>query len=267
MRVGLDYHIHTFYQKCGNATLTIPNIVRRLEAMRFTSIAITDHLNRLDMLPNFRHIRRDMEQVQTELEIWFGVELNYMGCDGEFAYSEKIRDDYGFEIAIGGIHTTYSDSQDPTAIIDIQHRHHLRTLEDPLVDVLVHPYWFGVNELEKRTPEWWRQLLESIPDNRITELAQASEANHTAIELNAAAVFHNPNYDHGFQAAYVEFVERLARENALFAVGSDAHDINMLGCVGAPAWRPRRQHNGRHLSARTACGRDESRPYKGSTQP
>lgn len=229
MRLGLDYHIHTFYQKCGNDTLTIPKIVRRLEAMRFRSIAITDHLNRFDMLPNFRHIRRDMEQVETELEMWFGVELNYTGCDGEYAYNEETRDEYGFEVAIGGIHTTYSDSQDPMEIIDIQHRHHMRTLEDPLLDVLVHPYWFGANELEKRTPEWWQGLMEGIPDDRIAELAQASVANNTGIELNAAAIFHNPNYGQGFQDAYVEFVERLADEDALFAVGSDAHDINMLG--------------------------------------
>ncbi len=229
MRLGLDYHIHTFYQKCGNETLTVEKIIRRAEAMRFTSIAITDHLNHYSQLPNFRFIRHDIGQVGTQLEVWFGCELNFDGCDGGFAYDESVRDEFGFEVAIGGVHSTYSDSQDPTEIVDIQHRHHMRTLEDPLIDVLVHPYWFGASDLDRRSPEWWKGLLEGIPDDRITELAQASVANHTAIELNAAAIFHNPSYSTGFQEAYVEFVERLADEDALFAVGSDAHDINMLG--------------------------------------
>ena len=229
MRRGLDYHIHTFYQKCGNETLTVEAIIRKAEGLRLTSIAITDHLNRLEQLPAFRDIERDIEQVDTDLEVWFGVELNYQGCDGEYAYSAEIAEEYGFQVVIGGIHSTYSDSQDPTEIIDIQQRHHMKTLEDPLLDVLVHPYWFGAGELDKRTPEWWEGLMGNFPEERIAELADASKANGTAIEVNAAAMFHNAHYSDGFKLAYVEFIKKLAERGALFTVGSDAHDIIQLG--------------------------------------
>ena len=47
MRTGMDYHIHTYYQRCGNETLTIQNIIRKAEERRLASIAITDHLNHL----------------------------------------------------------------------------------------------------------------------------------------------------------------------------------------------------------------------------
>jgi len=155
---------------------------------------------------------------------------------------------------VGGIHSAYTDSQDPMEVIDIQHRHHMRTLEDPLVHVLVHPYWFGDGDVNRRTPEWWQRLMERFPEDRITELAQASAANNSPIELNSAAIFHNGRYSEGFQAAYVEFVRRLAERGALFTFGSDAHDIGQLGWsdyaegvldgLGVPeqqVWRPTRK--------------------------
>jgi len=229
MRRGIDYHIHTFYQKCGNATLTVESIIRRAEAIGLTSIAITDHLNHRGQLPNFPLIKRDIEQVETSLEVWFGCELNFDGCDGQWAYDEAVRDEYGFEVVVGGIHSAYTNSQDPIEVIDIQHRHHMRTLEDPLVHVLVHPYWFGQGELNLRTPEWWQKLMEEFPEDRIVELAQASAANDSPIELNSSAIFCNRAYNAGFQLAYIEFVRKLGENGALFTFCSDAHDINQLG--------------------------------------
>jgi histidinol phosphatase-like PHP family hydrolase len=251
MRAGIDYHIHTLYQKCGNATLTVPAIIQRAKERHLTSIAITDHLNSLDMLDNFRLIKRDIEQVETDLEVWFGAELNFMGCDGEWPYSAAIRDEYGFQVAIGGIHSAYTDTQDPVELIDLQHRHHMRTLTDPLVDVLVHPYWFGDGDISQRSDAWWDRLMEEFPDDRITELAQASAAHGTAIEVNCAAIFYCPRYSNRFKAAYIEFLRRLAARGALFTTASDAHDINELGIstyaegvldgIGVPEtqiWRP-----------------------------
>ena len=229
MRRGLDYHIHTHYQKCGNETLTVENIIRRAESIGLTSIAITDHLNHRGQLPNFWCIKQDLSRVETDLEVWFGCELNYEACDGSFAYDEQVRDEFGFEVVVGGIHAAYTDSQDPREVIDIQHRHHLRTLADPLVHVLVHPYWFGDSDVNVRTPEWWQGLMEGFPEDRITELAQASRANNTAIELNSAAMFYNVRYNAGFHAAYIELFRKLAERGALFSFCSDAHDIGQLG--------------------------------------
>jgi histidinol phosphatase-like PHP family hydrolase len=254
MREGIDYHIHTFYQRCGNETLTVENIVRRAEKLGLTSIAITDHLNRLDQLPLFPLIRQDIEKAETEVEIFFGVELNFDGCDGEWAYSEAIRDEYGFELAIGGIHGAYTDSQDPVEVVDIQHRHHMRTLADPLIDVLVHPYWFGQGDVNKRPMEWWEALINEMPDERVTELAQASVEHTTPIEVNACAIFYSFRLSGAFRDAYVEYLRRLYDAGAIFTVASDAHDIARLGTteyveglldgIGVEReriWRPTRQ--------------------------
>jgi histidinol phosphatase-like PHP family hydrolase len=231
MRLGLDYHIHTFYQRCGNETLSLGNIVRKAEALQMTSLAITDHLNTVEQLPAFWYIKRDLEYMRnkTKIELFFGCELNFQSCDGEFAYSEAIRDEYGFQIAIGGIHSAYTDSQDVTTVRDLQQRHFMRTLQDPLLDVLVHPYWFCESEWHARPPEFWEEVVGDMPDSYITELASASAETGTGIEVNACAIFYNPTYRAEFKRVYVEFLARLRDAGALFSVASDAHDLSHLG--------------------------------------
>ncbi len=229
MRRGLDYHIHTYYQRCGNQTLTVDNIIRRAEQRGLKSIAITDHLNRRAQLPAFRQIKADIAAAQSSVEVFFGVELNYDGCDGDFVYDPETHEQYGFEVVIGGIHSAYTDSRDMDEVFAIQHRHFMRTLENPLLDVLVHPFWFPRNQVEQRSSEWWEEFIYRISDDYIEQWAQASLHNRCAIELNAAAIFYNGAMSEGFKANYVEMVRRLRDAGALFSTGSDAHDIDTLG--------------------------------------
>ncbi len=229
MRTGMDYHIHTFYQRCGNWTMTVPAVIRKCEQCRLTSIAITDHLNHLGQLDAFHYIKRDIQDTATDLDVYFGVELNFQSCDGDFAYNEEIHEKLGFEVVIGGIHSTYTDSQNLREVLEIQHRHFMKTLENPLVDVLVHPFWFCRSEVAARSPEWWEKLIETLPDDYISAWAETSRRNHCAIELNVAAIFYYDALSERFKAHYVDFVQRLMEKGALFSVGSDAHDINWLG--------------------------------------
>ncbi len=229
MYKGIDCHIHTFYQRCGNETLSVPNIIRRAESIGLKKIAITDHLNTLDRLERFNYIKADIHDVKTDVEVFFGVELNYQACDGEFAYNEKIHREYEFEVVIGGIHSTYTESFDPVEIIEIQHRHFMKTLENPLLDVLVHPFWFSGNTVRQRPPEFWENLLLAIPDDMIRSWAEAGTDNRCAIEVNAHAIFFHPLFSDRYKRIYVDLLKKLAGMGALFAVGSDAHDINTLG--------------------------------------
>ncbi len=229
MLKGTDCHIHTFYQRCGNETLSVPNIIRRAESIGLKKIAITDHLNTLDRLERFRYIKSDIEDVETEIEVFFGVELNYQACEGDFAYSEEIHRDYGFEVVIGGIHSPYTESFDPDEIIEIQHRHFMKTLENPLLDVLVHPFWFSRKIVKQRPADFWVELLLAVPDEMLQSWAEASSDNRCAIEVNAHAIFFHPLFSDRFKSLYVDFLKKLADSGALFTVGSDAHDINTLG--------------------------------------
>ena len=83
-----DYHTHTKYLGCANQTMELTNIAKECERLGVTSLGITDHLNTFNKLELHIPIKRDIKMLETNLEVFFGVELNFMGSDGEFAFNE-----------------------------------------------------------------------------------------------------------------------------------------------------------------------------------
>ncbi len=237
----LDFHIHTYHLGCANATMTIPAIIAETRRLGLETIAITDHLNTLDRLPLHRKIREDLERYDGEPgpAIYFAVELNYQGPDGEFAYSPEVRDEYGFQFAIGGIHSNYTTSLDPREIVEIQHRHHLKTCMNPLVDILVHPYWLGSRDhlVDGIVRNWQEEpSLRHVPESYIRELGQVARETGTAIEVSGSMVGYGKGYSDAFVEAYREYLSVLAEEGVLFAPASDAHDISNLA-LAESAWQ------------------------------
>ena len=225
-----DFHIHTKYLKCANETMEVAAIVRECERLGVTQLGITDHLNTPDKLEFHRFIREDIAELETDIEVYFGVELNYMACDGEFAFSPEVKEEMGFQFAIGGIHGTYLEEYDLRKIVDIQHRHHLKTCSDPLVDVLVHPYWFGKREFDSGGWPWF-DSMEAVPESYARELGQAAKATGTAIEINGSAILASSVHSEQFFKEYLDYLAIIAEQGACFSVGSDAHDISKLESI------------------------------------
>ena len=223
-----DYHIHTDLIGCADKTMRIPAILNKCSLLGMEKIGITDHLNTLEQLPIHRQIKEELSQYQTGLVVYFGVELNFTGLDQDFAYSQKVRDELGYQFAIGGIHSAYGFAQDREKCLAIQHRHHMRVMEDPLVNVLVHPYWFGSGEFKQM--DWFVDMT-VIPDAWIRELGAASAQTGTAIEINGCAFFHNLIYSKRWKESYLEYLKGLASAGAIFSLGSDAHNINELSAI------------------------------------
>jgi len=227
-----DFHIHTKYLGCANATMEVPAIVRECERIGVTSVGITDHLNSLEVLELHLSIRRDIESLAASTNVYFGAELNFLGCDEGFPFSREIKERCGFQFAIGGIHHTYLDAYDLKTLVDIQHRHHLKTCHDPLVDVLVHPYWLWKTPFD--TNGWpWFDSVRAVPETYARELGQVARDTGTAVEINACA---NLLDSDRYVKEYVAYLAVIAEEGATFSVGSDAHDIHKLEAAGA-AWR------------------------------
>lgn len=229
-----DFHIHTKYLGCANETMEIPAIISECERIGVTALAITDHLNTLDQLEHHLPIKEDIQKLNTSIDVFFGVELNFTGFGEGFAFSQAVKDDYGFQFAIGGIHGTYLESYDVKKIIDIQHEYHLKTCRDPLVDVLVHPYWFNGGEFKQKNWPYFDSMNE-VPESYIRELGQTAKETNTAIEINTTAIISNSAYSDDFHKAYIDFLRILADEGVLFSMGSDAHDIGKLETI-RDAW-------------------------------
>ncbi len=225
-----DYHIHTKYLGCGNATMEVPSIVKECERLGVASLAITDHLNSLDKLELHIPIKNDIEKLDTEVEIYFAVELNFTGYEQGFAFSREVKEKYGFQFAIGGIHGTYLEKYDLKKLVDIQHKHHLKTCQDPLVQVLVHPYWFGKRGFD--TNGWpWFNSMKVVPKAYARELGQVSKETGTAIEINGCANLRNPAFSEDYVKEYFDYLSIIAEEGAVFSLGSDAHDISQLAAI------------------------------------
>ncbi|MBT3273270.1 MAG: PHP domain-containing protein [Spirochaetales bacterium] len=229
-----DYHMHTKYLGCANATMEIPAIIEECTRIGVTTLGITDHLNSFDKLPLHTPIKNDLLVSNSEIDIYLGVELNFTGYDQDFAYNKETKDELGFQFAIGGIHGTYVDTYNLDKIVEIQHRHHLATCANPLVDVLVHPYWFGKGEFEKNGWPWFDSML-AVPASYARELGKAAMESGTAIEINGCANLENANYSERYVEEYIEYLAIIAAEGALFSTGSDAHDVGRLRTVTA-AW-------------------------------
>jgi histidinol phosphatase-like PHP family hydrolase len=248
-----DFHVHTKYLGCANETMEVAAIVKECERLGVRSLGITDHLNTLDQLDRHGPIKEDIKRANTEIAVYFGVELNFLAADGGFAYSAEIQEQLGFQFAIGGVHSTYLEEYNLEKIVDIQHRHHLKTCRDPLIDVLVHPYWFSKGEFDQKTWSWF-DSMQAVPDRYARELGQTAKETGTAIEINACANLANPAYNDRYVEEYLDFLSAVAAEGACFALGSDAHDVGhlqeirkawqgaeQLGLTADRLWQPRCQ--------------------------
>jgi len=228
-----DCHLHTTYLKCANQTMTVPAILAECQRLGVTCLGVTDHLNALDRLPLHEPIKQDLLAAPPPpFEVYFGVELNFVRCDGEFAFNAEVKEKMGFQFAIGGIHSTYLQEYDLKKIIDIQHRHHLKTCQDPLVDVLVHPYWFGKYEFTQRGWPWF-DSVKVVPESYARELGQVARETGTAVEINAKANLDCGNNPPEYLDAYADYLAAVAAEGCQFSLGSDAHDIKHLAAIQA----------------------------------
>jgi len=229
MRAPYDFHIHTYHLRCANETMTVPALVQRCEELGLEAIAITDHLNAPEFLPKHELIKQDLQAIKTPLKIYFAVEVNVINKEtGAVSIDEAQLAQGGFEFVIGGPHTSYYERPDKAAIIDLQHRLMLQVLANPLVDVLVHPWWFGAREFAPGGPMEWLTDMGQIPDWHARELGEAAVKYGKAIEANWSAFFTESQYGPAFRESYPHYLAEVGKSGCLFTIGSDAHDISKL---------------------------------------
>ena len=228
MRRDLDFHIHTIHLKCANETMTIPALLKRCEDEGLRVIGIADHLNGPEFLEKHFLIKRNLAEAVTSLDVRFGVEVNVIASDGSLSITREEKERAGFEFVIGGVHGTWLQQGSLQEIMSVQHKMMMRAMQQPLLDVLVHPYWFPRDEFDSKSLPWPDDLSDVTPAMR-SELSAASHERGVAIEVNAEAIFCNPTYSDRFKQDYAEYVADLHAEGATFSVASDAHDINHLG--------------------------------------
>ncbi len=228
MRDDIDLHLHTAAVGCANETMALSALLERCEALQYTHIAITDHYNGPHHAAPQRQIREDLEGYDGPLGITWGVELTVADAEaGTLTAHEDIVEQFGWEFVIAGPHGRYGET-DPDAIIATQHRLMLATVHNPLVDALVHPWWFSRREFEAGGGMTWFTDMSRIPESHVEELAEAAVETGTAIEMNASAILTAPMFTRSFLEDYQNYISRLNELGVSFTVASDAHDISVI---------------------------------------
>ncbi len=250
-----DFHIHAKYCACGGCSMEVAEIARHAAAAGTTAIAITDHVNNVAMLEKHRTIPDDIRAADSDLEIFFGVEVNFLDPAQPLPFTQELKAQYGVQFAIGGPHHHYLEERDIPKIIDAVHRMHLIICENPLIDVLVHPYWFGHGSF---TPKGWAMFdvndFKKVPASYARELGQAAVATGTAVEINASACFLAMGGD-DWRAAYMDYLAIIAEQGATFSTGSDSHGYDGLKQI---EWS---------WNAAERLGLDESRIFRPKCKP
>ncbi len=166
MRDDIDLHLHTAHVGCANETMSVPALLAKCEELGYTHIAITDHYNGPHHAEAQRAIREDLRAYDGPLQITWGVELTIADADaGTLTADEATVEEFGWEFVIGGPHGRYGET-DVDAIIATQHRLMLATLRNPLVDALVHPWWFSRGEFAPGKEMAWMTDMSRFPTRR-----------------------------------------------------------------------------------------------------
>ena len=227
MRNDLDLHIHTARFGCANETMAVPALLERCEQLGYTHIAITDHLNGPQHLEAQKLIREDLRGYDGPLEVTWGVECTVADpAEGTLTVTEELVEEFSYDFVIGGPHGRYGE-EDPDAIIATQHRLLLATVRNPIINAVVHPWWFSRVEWERGTMNWFEDMSR-IPGWHVEELAAACVETGTAVEMNASAIIHHARFTQRMLDDYREYIVALYERGVNFTVCSDAHDIENL---------------------------------------
>jgi len=231
--VGTDYHIHTHYVGCANETMRIPAILERCNALGRTSIAITDHRDDDGRRDKNQLIKQELERTDPGgLEVFFGCELNIQNLDADVVLDERMKSDEGFDIVAAGIHSTWRQPGD-AGVPEIVERYCdllCKVAANPLIDVVLHPWWFNEREFNEQLKAGFTSL-EMVPGEWTRKLADICVKNDTAIELNTGAVLTYRAYSEPLRKSYKTYIARLVELGCLISLGTDAHDISTLDSV------------------------------------
>ena len=220
MRIFGDYHIHSEFSR--DAVGTIDDIARTARERGLQEIAITDHGPRAFVGCKTKHydqIRALVDKANKEhsIKVYFGVEANVIGTDGQIDVEQEYRRD--IDIVLCGFHRIVRMADFKSFFLFYIPNHFYRTIR-----------WFPKRRVRKNT-EIMKNVIEkndidiwSHPNLYfkldVVEVAKTCAQRGTLIELNGKRISFRP----------IDF-ERMKSVGAKFVINSDAHEPKMIGRI------------------------------------
>lgn len=223
-----DFHIHATVHRLGNPQddATVAHIVRRCEALGYSSIGVVEHLNRSPKHPLscLEALVEEFRSVCSSMACFVGSELDMVDEGISVAGAREIKARLGLDYFLGAVHSVGPDVTGVEAYVEDHHRKLMALVEDcDFVDVIAHPWVTGRRLVRRGVIEEWR--FEYIPDEVLREFVQALADHGKAVEVNSKARL---DFD---DPAYRRFVDMLKEAGVPVAIGSDAHRMEMVGAT------------------------------------
>ena len=222
MKIFADYHTHSTYS--GDAKGTIEENVEAAKKKGLREIAITDHgpkhigygVNKKDV----KKIRKEIDElnrVNPDIEVKFGIEANIIGTDGKIDVDEEMRKE--LDILLAGFHF----GSIPDKLIEGTKVQLYNVLSPLLPSIERKSRVLNTKSVVEALNKYDIDIL-THPGAKASidtkEVAKASVKNDTALEINSS---------HGHLT--VEYIKVAMKEGAKFVINSDAHRPEDIGNV------------------------------------
>jgi putative hydrolase len=222
MKIFADYHTHSTYS--GDAKGSIKENVDAAKKKGLREIAITDHgpkhIGYGVKKKDIKKIRKEIDElnrVNTDIEVKFGLEANIIGIDGKIDVDEEIREE--LDILLAGFHF----GSMPDKLIEGAKIQIYNVLSPLLPSIERKSRVINTKSVVEALKKYDIDIL-THPGAKASidtkEVARAAVENDTALEINSS---------HGYMT--VEYIKIAMKEGAKFVISSDAHRPEDVGNV------------------------------------
>lgn len=223
-----DLHVHTCMSRCADADWTVDRALARAVELGLDGFAITDHLMpTTDFASLLENNRRLLDlSASRDIKVWSAAEVEVFDDRATLHLTHEQAEELDFVmVAWGHVHLNHVQLPKGRAIGDLfgfLHRMGIALCENPLVDLIAHPW-----QTPSRWSEKWgfpRFTADDIPEDMLAELGSAAARTGTALELNLAYV---AKPDRQEASELFQKQQRLLRacrpHGCRFAIGGDSH--------------------------------------------
>jgi len=213
----IDLHTHTTF---SDGSCSVEDVVQMARVRGLEFVAVTDHYSEAQELPKRMRKAQILGYLDAlnGLPLLRGVEVEIFGDGTVSISSETAR---LFDLVIGGVHNLndrvfWGDSRpiwNPPQFMKDLSRALIKGMETGLIDVLAHPTWL---------PEAIRPAATSlVTADWISEVVDAARSCEVAMEVSGA-----------WRVPEESFVQKCLDRGVELSIGSDAHNVNMVGETG-----------------------------------
>jgi len=229
-------HIHTRLSECaqkeGEPDMTVQSIARAAEEAGYETIGLCDHVHKFTETARLHGQRREVADVESDLEILVGCEADVLS-PVELAIDEEFAESLDFvALAFSHYHIPWVEiplSTDPRIVA----RHYLemfaKAVSTPFADVVVHPFYTPASVLGN-----FRVIMSKIDEGRLRELLCVARENEIAMEFGPKA------FRERVSGGLDRFFIMCKEIGVKLCPGSDAHTLGRIGRLASVARHAKR---------------------------